>query len=335
MSYQVTLKPSGKVLQANPDESLMQAAQRAGISLPYGCRNGLCGMCRAKLLDGRIESPTVAGLTEAERQDGYILCCQALPRSDIQIAIELLPANNQLTPQRLPARVEQIERLSYDVLHLTLKLPESTPLRFLSGQYVDFLLPDGRRRSFSLANAPRNDNRIEFHIRHVEGGRFTGELFDHLKLNDMLRIEGPLGAFFLRDNSARPVILLAGGTGFAPVKAMIEDVIARGIPRLIYIYWGARTRSDLYLHTLAESWAQRYSYIHYVPVLSDPKPEDRWTGRTGYVHLAVAEDFPDLSGYEVYGSGPPAMVYAGRDVFEKNGLPREHYFSDAFDFAND
>lgn len=335
MSYQITLSPSGKIIHANADETLMQAAQRAGIALPYGCRNGLCGMCRGKLLSGEVDSMDAPGLTVAERQEGYILCCQARPRSDLHIDIELLPAADQLAPQRMPARVEQIERLSYDVLHLTLKLPESVPFKFLPGQYIDFLLPDGRRRSFSLANAPRADNRIEFHIRHVEGGRFTGELFDHLKLNDMLRIEGPLGAFFLRDNSARPVILLAGGTGFAPVKAMIEDVIERGIPRLIYIYWGARTRSDLYLHDLAATWAQRYSHIHYVPVLSDPKPEDRWTGRTGYVHLAVADDFPDLSGFEVYGSGPPAMVYAGRDVFEKHDLPREHYFSDAFDFAND
>lgn len=336
MKYQITLTPENQTFTAPPDETVLHAAQHAGIALPYGCRNGLCGMCKGKLLSGDIayaEDP--AGLTAQERLDGFILCCQARPRSDLHLAIEPLPAATRITPRRMPARVESISRLNHDVLHLVLKLPDHIQFTFLAGQYIDFILPDGRRRSFSLANAPQQAQRIEFHIRHVDGGRFTGELFDHLKVNDVLRIEGPLGGFFLRDTSARPVILLAGGTGFAPVKSIVEDTIARGIPRLFYIYWGARAREDLYLHELASEWTKRYANIRYIPVLSDPKPSDHWQGRTGYVHEAVAADFTDMSGYEVYGSGPPAMVYAGRDVFCKQGLARENYYSDAFEFADD
>jgi CDP-4-dehydro-6-deoxyglucose reductase, E3 len=336
MTYRITLTPSHQSFPANADETVLAAGQRAGIALPYGCRNGLCGMCKAKLLAGHIDyCGEPAGLTAAERAAGWILCCQAQPREDLSLSIDLSSATAPISPRRMPARVESIARLNHDVLQLILKVPDSIRFAFLAGQYIDFILADGRHRSFSVANAPQQDSRIELHIRHIDGGRFTGELFDHLQQNDILRIEGPLGNFYLHDTSARPVILMAGGTGFAPVKSMIEDMIARGIPRQIYFYWGARAREDLYQHELALGWAKRFANIRYVPVLSHPKPDDPWQGRTGYVHVAVAHDFPDLSGYEVYGSGPPAMVYAGQDVFLKQGLPREQYFSDAFEFAND
>ncbi len=336
MTVQITLKPANQSFPSRPEDTVLAAGLRAGLAMPYGCRNGLCGMCKAKLLSGDVtylREP--AGLTSGESCAGYILCCQALPRNDLRLELEIGPLSQNIPARRMPARVEKIQRLNHDVLQVILKLPESIRFAFLAGQYVDFILPDGRHRSFSLANAPQQDNLIEFHIRHIDGGRFTGELFDHLKQYDLLRIEGPLGNFYLRDNSARPVILLAGGTGFAPTKSIIEDTIARGIPRLIYLYWGARSREDLYQHDRALDWAKRHGNIRYIPVLSDPKPHDNWSGRTGYVHEAVANDFPDLSGYEVYGSGPPAMVYAGQTVFLKQGLPRENYFSDAFEFAND
>ena len=336
MTYRIILKPSDQSFAAQTDESVLHAGLRAGIAIPYGCRNGLCGMCKAKLLSGHIEySREPDGLTRKEVEAGYILCCQAQPREDLTLDIETRANARMIPARRMPARVESIQRLNHDVLQLILKVPESIRFAFLAGQYIDFLLPDGRHRSFSLANAPQQDSRIELHIRHITGGRFTGELFDHLKQNDILRIEGPLGNFYLRDTSARPVILMAGGTGFAPVKSIIEDTIARGVPRLMYVYWGARAREDLYQHELALSWAKRFANIRYLPVLSNPKPDDTWTGRIGYVHEAVAADFPDLSGYEVYGSGPPAMVYAGQEIFLKQGLPRAHYFSDAFEFAND
>lgn len=336
MTIQITLKPASHSFPTRPDDTVLSAGLRAGLAMPYGCRNGLCGMCKARLLSGDITyRREPAGLTAAEIAAGFILCCQAIPKNNPVLELEIGQQAQSIPVRRMPTRVESIQRLNHDVLQLTLKVPESIRFAFMAGQYVDFILPDGRHRSFSLANAPQQDNRIELHIRHIDGGRFTGELFDHLKQNDIFRIEGPLGNFYLRDNSARPVILLAGGTGFAPTKSIIEDTIARGIPRLIYLYWGARSREDLYQHDLALSWCRRYSNIQYIPVLSNPRPHDNWAGRTGYVHDAVAKDFPDLNGYEVYGSGPPAMVYAGQEVFLKQGLPRENYFSDAFEFAND
>jgi len=315
---------------------LLDAAARQDIALPYGCRNGLCGMCKGKLVEGRIAAQSVAeGLTLTEQTQGFILCCQAIPQSDLVIEMDTLARNQTIPARRIPARVESIERLNHDVLRLCLKLPESIRLQFLAGQYIDIILNDGRRRSFSIANAPHADALIELHIRHIDGGRFTTELFEHLHDNDIFRIEGPLGSFFLRDNSARPVIFMAGGTGFAPVKGIIEDTLARGIPRSMHLYWGVRSREDLYLHDLAQAWAQRYSHIRYTPVLSDPKPADDWRGRTGYVHLAISHDFPDLSAHEIYASGSPAMVYAGRDCFSVNGLSLANYYSDAFEFAKD
>jgi len=216
-----------------------------------------------------------------------------------------------------------------------LKLPATERMQFLAGQYVDFLLPDGRRRSFSIANAPHHDEVIELHIRHIDGGRFTSEVFDNLKLKSIMRIEGPLGSFFLREDSDRPVILMAGGTGFGPIKGIIEHALAANITRPIHIYWGVRAKQDLYMHEVARAWAEQYKHIHYTPVLSDPKDEDNWQGRTGYVHDAICADFADLSNYEIYGSGPPAMIHAGTDAFAKQGLNLDYYYSDAFEFAKD
>lgn len=336
MAYQITLIPSHQSFSLNGQESLLDAAARQQITLPYGCRNGLCGMCKGKLVQGRIKPPLLCeGLTPTEQAQGYILCCQAMPESDLVIEIEPL-AKNQLTPpRRIPARVESIERLNHDVLRLRLALPESFRLQFLAGQYIDIILKDGRRRSFSIANAPHDDHFIELHIRHIDGGRFTTELFEHLHDNDIFRIEGALGSFFLRDHDTRPVIFMAGGTGFAPVKGIIEDTIARGISRVMHLYWGVRSREDLYLHELAQTWAQQYPNIRYTAVLSDPKPTDNWHGRSGFVHLAISHDFPNLSAYEIYASGSPAMVYAGRDSFSANGLSLANYYSDAFEFAKD
>ena len=301
MTYRINLKPSQQSFATNNDETLLDAAMRQGIGLPYGCRNGLCGMCKGKLIGGQIKQQhPFAGLTPAEQTQGYILCCQAIAYSDLDIEIDILTSSQLIPVRRMPARVEAIERINPDVLRLRLKLPESFRLQFLAGQYIDIILKDGRRRSFSIANAPHDDALIELHIRHIDGGRFTSELFEHLHDNDIFRIEGPLGSFFLRDNSARPVIFMAGGTGFAPVKGMIEDTIARGIPRPMHLYWGVRSREDLYAHDMAQAWAQQYPHIRYTPVLSDPKPSDDWNGRTGFVHLAITHDFPDLSAYEIY-----------------------------------
>ena len=235
----------------------------------------------------------------------------------------------------LPCRVAIKKQLNHDVVLLELKFPATERLQFLAGQYLDFLLKGGKRRSFSIANAPHDDKFIELHIRHIDGGKFTSDVFDSMKEKDIMRVEGPLGSFFLREESQRPIIFMAGGTGFAPIKGMIEHAIAIGMERPMHLFWGVRALEDLYMDELARGWAEKYGHISYTPVLSDAAESDNWQGETGYVHEAIVRSYPDLSAYEIYASGPPAMVYAGRDVFTERGLPSERYFSDAFEFSKD
>lgn len=337
MWYKVTLRHSGRSFNVNANESILDAALRQGLNLPYGCRSGTCGTCKTRLYEGRVHYPDKPpeALSAEEREHYMALPCQAHPKSDLIIEAREIDAVQDIPIRTMPGRVESIEPLNHDVLRIMLKLPPAMRMQYLAGQYIDFILKDGRRRSFSIANAPHEDGYIELHVRHIQGGRFTSELFDNLKVNDVLRLEGPLGSFFLREDTEGPVIFLAGGTGFAPIKAIIEHMIAAGLKRRVYLYWGARARRDLYMHELAHSWAGQYPHISYTPVLSAPLAEDEWQGRTGYVHAAVLEDFDRLSGVDVYASGPPAMVYAGRDALAPRGLDTDRYFSDAFEFAND
>ncbi len=337
MTFKVLVQPSGHEFEVEEGESILDAALRHGFAFPYGCRSGLCGSCRGKLLAGEVNYPdgVPEKLSEEERAHGEAFFCKAVPSSDVTVEVREISAAKEIEVRTLPSRVARLERLNHDVMLVMLKLPSTDRLQFLAGQYVDFLLPGGKRRSFSLANAPHNDELLELHIRHIEGGRFTSEVFEKWKPKDIVRIEGPLGSFYLRDESDKPIIMLAGGTGFAPLKGMVEHSIELGSPRPIHLYWGARAREDLYMHALAEEWARSLPNFQYTPVLSEPAAEDHWTGRRGYVHEAVMADYPDLSGYEVYASGPPAMVYAGRDAFVTRGLDSEDYYSDAFEFARD
>lgn len=335
MTFQVTINTSGTRFLVEKQESVLQAAIRQGIGLPYGCRNGQCGDCRGKVISGQVGySNQPEALSREEQKHGYALFCQAHPLSDIVIDVQELTHSAEVPLRRFPAKVTSIQRISHDVMQVILKLPESIRMQFFAGQYIDFILSDGRRRSFSIANAPHEDKHIELHVRHVQGGKFTGEVFDNMQVNDIVRIEGPLGSFFLREESDRPVILLAGGTGFAPIKGIIEHALNKNIRREFHLYWGARTFDDLYFHDQAQKWAEQYAHIRYTPVLSDPE-NPSWQGRTGFVHDIVLDDFSDFSDMEVYASGPPAMVYAGRDAFVPKGMNPERYYSDAFEFSND
>jgi len=337
MSYTVTIQPSGHQFSVEANESVLDAALRQGFNLSYGCRNGDCGSCKGKVLGGQVHYGEIepTALDDDDKQNQMALFCQAIPDGDLTIEAHEIGAAKDIPIKTLPCKVSKLERLNHDVMLVELKLPATERMQFLAGQYVDFLLPDGRRRSFSIANAPHHDEVIELHIRHIDGGRFTSEVFDNLKLKSIMRIEGPLGSFFLREDSDRPVILMAGGTGFGPIKGIIEHALAANITRPIHIYWGVRAKQDLYMHEVARAWAEQYKHIHYTPVLSDPKDEDNWQGRTGYVHDAICADFADLSNYEIYGSGPPAMIHAGTDAFAKQGLNLDYYYSDAFEFAKD
>lgn len=340
MSFKVRLCTSGREFTVEPGQSLLDAALSQGIVLPYACRNGGCGSCKARLLSGEVGYPGYGdrrplGLSAADADAGQILPCIATARSDLEIEAREIHQAADIGPRTLTCQVWRLERLAPDVMRIYLRPPRTERLQFLAGQYLNIIMADGRRRAFSIANAPQDDKLVELHIRNVRSGEFTDYVFNGMKARDELLIEAPLGNFYLHEDSDRPIIFMAGGTGFAPVKGILEQAFAEGITRPMTLYWGARGRSDLYLDALPRTWEAAHPNFRYEPVLSDPLPDDAWTGRTGFVHVAVLDDHPDLSGFDVYASGPPVMVHAGEDVFCDRGLPREHYYSDAFEFARD
>lgn len=336
MGFKIVISSTGKAFEAEEGESILEAALRCGINISYGCRNAVCGACKGRLLAGEVSYGDLepVALTEAEKRAGMVLFCGAEPRSDLRIAVDEIASIEEVTVAQYPVRVVKLDKLAPDVMRVSLKLPELNRMQFLAGQYIDILLRDGRRRSFSLANAPHNDELIELHIRYIDGGEFTDHVFRDMHEKEMLRIEGPLGGFYLREASPRPIIFVAGGTGLAPIKGIIEHAISEKITRPMTLYWGARAKIDLYLNELPQAWAES-GVLNYVPVLSTADVADRWQGREGYVHQAVLEDFPDLSGYDLYAGGPPAMVAAARDAFTAQGLLAENFFYDAFEFSKD
>ncbi len=336
MSYQITLKPGELQYSADTATTILQAALDAGLMLPYGCRDGACGACKGRVLEGEVDhghSPD-ATLPITERTNGLALFCCAKPRSDLVLEVREVRRTGDIPIKKMPCRVQAIERAADDVIVLTLKLPANDGFRFLAGQYIDFLLAGGKRRSFSIANAPTREGELELHIRRVEGGQFTGQVFDTLKERDILRFEGPLGSFYLRE-SDKPIVMVAGGTGFAPMKGLIEQMIADQARRPVTLYWGARDRAGLYQHDIAASWVKQLPGFNFVPVLSDAAPQG-WQGRSGLVHLAALTDFPDMSGIQAYVCGAPAMVDAARADFTRaGGLPEAEFYADAFTFATD
>ena len=329
----VTLQPSGHVFQVEPDETVLTAALRQGFTLPYGCKNGACGTCKGTIVSGTVDYGVYQdqALTAQERTLGKALFCQAKPLGDLVIEARTVGAAKDIAIKTLPCRVQKIERVTDDVVILFLKLPANERLQFLAGQYVEFLLKDKTRRSFSMANAPHDDEPVQLHVRHVPGGNFTDHVFTKMKERDILRFEGPHGTFFLREESEKPIVFVASGTGFAPIKSIIEHALNKNIARPMTLYWGGRRPKDLYLNEMPLKWAAEHPGFKYVPVVSEALPEDRWTGRTGFVHRAVMEDLPDLSGCQVYACGVPVMVdSARRDFLAQCKLPEEEFFADSF-----
>ncbi|MEP6607005.1 MAG: CDP-6-deoxy-delta-3,4-glucoseen reductase [Nitrosospira sp.] len=337
MSYQITLKPSGHIFSAHTGETVLQAALREGFPLPYGCRNGACGTCKGKIIQGTVDfgSHNEDTLTEMEKRAGMALFCCASPLSDLVVECREIGVIKDIKVKTLPCRVHKLERVAPGVMVISLKLPANERLQFLAGQYIDIFMKNGKRRSFSLANAPHDDELLQLHVRNYLGGTFAEHVFTRMKERDILRFEGPLGTFFLREDSDKPIIFVASGTGFAPVKSILEHAFhvrnLRGNERQMMLYWGNRTKADLYMTDLAESWQQKHDNFTFIPVLSEALPQDNWSGRTGLVHQAVLEDLGDLSGYQVYACGAPAMVEAAHKDFTKlRGLPEDEFFSDAF-----
>jgi CDP-4-dehydro-6-deoxyglucose reductase len=336
--FTVTLKSSGRRFEVAAGETVLEAAQRAGIALPYSCRAGVCGSCKATLLEGRCTYPhnPPAALDAHERAQHAVLLCQAVPASDLLLEAREVVSVEDVARRRLRVRVAAKRVLAPDVTGLSL-MPEDegARLRWLPGQYLDVLLDDGRRRPFSIANGPRADGEIELHVRHVVGGGFTSWVADALKVGDALRIEGPLGTFVPREDSERPMVFVAGGTGFAPVGAIVEHFLALGTRRGMAVYWGVRSADDLYLRERVEGWVRHAPNLRFHPVLSGSAQARAAGLRAGLVHEAVLADHADLSGHDVYMSGPPAMIDAGRHAFVAAGLPEERLYYDSFDYAPD
>lgn len=337
MSFRVSLQPAGREFQVEPGQTVLDAALAAGLVLPYSCRTGTCSTCRGRIVSGDYDAgPAPARILDAvDLARGYTLLCQARPTSDLVIEAQEVRLSSDVVVRRMPVRVQALDPVAPDVMRVVLQLPSAEPFHFYPGQYLEFLLKDGVRRSYSMACATAESHRVELHVRHMPGGAFTSRVFGEgdapLKVRDILRIEGPLGSFFVRDDILRPIVFLASGTGFAPIKAMLEAMIARGDTRPAVLYWGGRRPADLYQAALAESWQRVLPDFRFVPVVSDAKPEDHWTGRTGWVHRAVMQDLPDLSAHQIYACGAPVMVEAARREFvQRCGLPADAFFADAF-----
>ncbi len=336
MTHKIRIESSGHEFIANENETVLAAALRQGVTLAYSCRNGDCGTCKGKIISGAVDygKYEAKAMSEDEKRAGAALFCQAVPLSDLVIEAREIRAAEGIPIRIMPCRVMKLDKLAPDVMQLSLKLAEGQRLQFLAGQYIDILLSGNQRRSFSLATAPHADELLQLHVRHVPGGLFSGQVFTKMKERDLLRFQGPYGTFFLREDSDRPAILVAGGTGFAPIKGILEHAFSLGVTRPLHLYWGARARRDLYLHDLAQTWTRERANFRYTPVLSEPLPEDNWSGRGGWVHEAVIADHPDLRRHEVYASGPPPMIEALKKAVKAHGLPDDRLYYDSFEHAH-
>ncbi|MBK6863978.1 MAG: CDP-6-deoxy-delta-3,4-glucoseen reductase [Ideonella sp.] len=336
MTFTVTLQPSGRSFQVEREEPVLQAAIRAGVGLPYGCRDGACGSCKSRLLEGRVihGAHQAKALNADEEAAGLILPCCAASQTDLVIEARNVVGAGDFPPRKMPSRVTSIERAAPDVAILQLQLPANEVFRYRAGQYVEFILQGGSRRSYSIANPPHTQAAapgIELHIRHLPGGKFTDHVFGAMQAKEILRLEGPFGSFFVREDSPLPMVLLASGTGFAPIKAIVGQLEHEGNARPAAFYWGCRARADLYQLAWAADAARRLPWLRFIPVLSEPRADDDWTGRTGLVYEAVMADLPDLAGHQVYACGTPAMVDAARrDFVARCRLPADEFYADAF-----
>ncbi len=338
MTFNITVQPSGRSFEAAPGEPMLVAGIRQGIGLPYGCKDGACGSCKCKKVSGSVTHGPhqEKALSAQEEADGYVLTCCGTATSDVVLESRQVTHAGAFPIKKMPARVALLEKLSPDVMRVKLQLPANDVIQFHAGQYVEFILRDGARRSYSMANAPHTliesgAPMIDLHIRHMPGGKFTDHVFAAMKEKEILRIEGPYGSFHLRDDSPKPMVLLASGTGFAPIKAIIEHMQFMGNTREAVLYWGGRRPHDLYMDAWVKQKQAEMPNLRYVPVVSDALAEDGWAGRTGFVHRAVMEDFPDLSGHQVYACGAPIVVDSARqDFVNQCRLPEHEFYADAF-----
>ena len=336
MPFSVTNQRNNTSFSTNENETILNAALRDNRIYPYGCRSGVCGACKSDLISGRVDYGEYEdfALSDVEKAQGKALLCQAIPLEDVVIDIQEIMTGANIQIKMLPCRVGKIKRLAEDVIQLFLTLPKTQEFSFIAGQYVDIILKDGQRRSFSVANLPKQalEQGLELHIRHVADGHFTPRVFDSMKERDLLRFEGPFGTYFLQSEADKPIIMIAGGTGFSPIKGLFEQAAAQNPNQNIHLFWGARDEQDLYMNNLVKQWLETYPNLKYTPVLSDSTADD-WKGDTGFVHEIVSETFDDFGNYDVYASGPPIMIDSVRDSLLEKGLNQDRFFFDSFEFA--
>ncbi len=341
MTFTITVQPSGRSFGAEAGEAILAAGIRQGVGMPYGCKDGACGSCKCKKLEGTVVhgAHQSKALSADEEAAGYVLTCCAVPQTDVVLESRQVTDESAYPIKKMPARVASLEKVSHDVMLVQLQLPANDSFKYHAGQYVEVILRDGDRRAYSMANAPHTQAdkpAVELHLRHMPGGKFTDHVFGAMKEKEILRLEGPFGSFYLREDSDKPLILLASGTGFAPIKALIAHMQFKNITRPATLYWGGRRPADLYQHQWLLDRVAEMPHLTYVPVISDALPEDGWSGRTGFVHQAVLQDFPDLSGHQVYACGAPIVVDSACAAYSAQaGLPPEEFYADAFTTAKE
>ncbi len=337
MSYNVHNHYNDTSFTTENEETILQAALRNGHLYPYGCQSGACGTCKTKLLNGSVmhlsRDPNI--LSDEELANGTCLACQAVPQEDIEIDVQEVAKVKEIEIKTMPTRVREKNLLADDVVQLFLSVPKTHQFDFLPGQYLKILLKNGKERSFSIANTPRKITAegIELHIRVVPEGHYSPVVKDSVTVKDIIRIQGPFGTYFLRKETEQPIILVAGGTGFAPIKALIEDAIESGLTQPITLYWGTRTEADLYQDNLAKQWANTIDNFTYVPVLSEEPNDSDWSGERGFVHEALIRNHTDLTECSVYASGPPVMIDALEQSLPALGLDPDSFYTDRFDYA--
>jgi len=336
MSFQVSVQPSGRAFSVDKDETILAAGVRQGVGLPYGCKDGACGSCKCLKVSGEIQMSAYQSkaLSDEELAKGMVLTCRATALSDVVLESRQVTSADAFPIRKMPVRIASMEKMSSDVMRIMLQLPSTENMQYHAGQYVEFLLRDGSRRAYSMANAPHTlvagTPMVELHIRHMPGGKFTDHVFGAMKEKEIQRIEAPFGSFYLREDSNKPMVLLASGTGFAPIKTLLEHMQHKNIQRPARLYWGGRRPSDIYMSDWVTAQLALMPNLQFIPVVSDALPEDHWTGRAGFVHAAVLQDIADLSGYQVYACGAPVVIESAQRDYAAHGLPAEEFFADSF-----
>ena len=323
MPYNITLKPTNVSFDADSNETVLDSALQNNIHLEHSCKNGDCGVCTATIVSGCVQIEC-----GESRDSGEFLTCTSKPLDNLEIEVQYFPELSNIQKRNIPVKIDSCNLVANDVLKLLFRVPPNLKLNYLPGQYVDLSYKEVVR-SYSIANAKLENGMIELHVRYVPNGKMSALLFNNLQKNTLMRLYGPHGTFFVRDDSA-PIIFLAGGTGYAPIKAMVQGLLKENCQRDIYIYWGVASVDGLYCNA-PEVWSNEHENIRYIPVVSGNTKT--WKGRVGLVHKAVASDFGDLSEFHVYACGSPVMIDAAKQSFLQKGLKKDRFYSDAFTAA--